>query len=164
MTGSPARNPSVGVRSLNHLKTPLCPHSFQQLPRLAPVGSFIEAALIAGAGGHDDGCLRVPGLNAAEVERSAVGGRVGNCGTFCPMRSGVDGARAVIVVLLAQAMVPSAESMPRRPAAEPASLDTQPVAALAATETATVPAIELLRRQCSRAGTEEKCWRAWLQV
>ncbi len=39
-----------------------------ELPRLAAVGGFVEAGLVAGAGGHDDGGVFVEGLDAAEVE------------------------------------------------------------------------------------------------
>ena len=38
-----------------------------QLPRMAAVGGFVEAGLIAGAAGHDDCCIGVEGLDAAEV-------------------------------------------------------------------------------------------------
>ena len=35
---------------------------------MAAVGGFVEAGLVAGAGGHDDGGVCVEGLDAAEVE------------------------------------------------------------------------------------------------
>src|ERR1700729_3522987 len=40
----------------------------EEVPGLAAVGGFVEAGLVAGAGGHDDGCVGVEGLDAAEVE------------------------------------------------------------------------------------------------
>ena len=44
-----------------------------QLPRLAAVGGFVEAGLVAGAAGHDDGGVFVEGLDAAEVEFLCAG-------------------------------------------------------------------------------------------
>src|SRR5271154_3373127 len=40
----------------------------EEVPGLAAVGGFVEAGLVAGAGGHDDGGVFVEGLDAAEVE------------------------------------------------------------------------------------------------
>ena len=40
----------------------------EEFPGLAAVGGFVEAGLVAGAGGHDDGGVFVEGLDAAEVE------------------------------------------------------------------------------------------------
>ncbi len=40
----------------------------EELPGLAAVGGFVEAGLVAGAAGHDDGGVFVEGLDAAEVE------------------------------------------------------------------------------------------------
>ena len=39
----------------------------EEFPGLAAVGGFVEAGLVAGAGGHDDGGVFVEGLDAAEV-------------------------------------------------------------------------------------------------
>ena len=40
---------------------------------MAAVGGFVEAGLVAGAGGHDDGGVGVEGLDAAEVEFFGAG-------------------------------------------------------------------------------------------
>ena len=45
----------------------------EQLPRLAAVGGFVEAGLIAGTAGHNDGGVFVEGLDAAEVEFLCAG-------------------------------------------------------------------------------------------
>ena len=42
-------------------------------PGLAAVDGFVEAGLVAGAGGHDDGGVGVEGLDAAEVELAGGG-------------------------------------------------------------------------------------------
>ena len=39
----------------------------EEFPGLAAVGGFVEAGLVAFAGGHDDGGVFVEGLDAAEV-------------------------------------------------------------------------------------------------
>ena len=57
-------------------------------PGLAAVGGFVEAGLVAGAGGHDDCRVVVEGLDAAEVE--VVG--VGRDGAALPFEAGVFGA------------------------------------------------------------------------
>ena len=46
----------------------------EEFPGLAGVGGFVEAGLVAGAGGHDDGGVFVEGLDAAEVEFFGAGG------------------------------------------------------------------------------------------
>src|ERR1700733_3698303 len=40
----------------------------EEFPGLAGVGGFVEAGLVAGAGGHDDGGVFAEVLDAAEVE------------------------------------------------------------------------------------------------
>jgi len=57
-------------------------------PGLAAVGGFVEAGLVAGAGGHDDGGVGVEGLDAAEVEVLGVGWD----GAALPEVAGVFGA------------------------------------------------------------------------
>ncbi len=42
-------------------------------PGLAAVGGLVEAGLVAGAAGHDDGGVLVEGLDAAEVELFGAG-------------------------------------------------------------------------------------------
>src|SRR5271156_1716734 len=46
----------------------------EEFPGLAAVGGFVEAGLVSGAGGHDDGDVFVEGLDAAEVEFFGSGG------------------------------------------------------------------------------------------
>ena len=55
---------------------------------LATVRSLIESALVAGAGGHHDSRVCIPGLHAAEIERRAVRSRIGH-GALLPMRAAV---------------------------------------------------------------------------
>ncbi len=55
---------------------------------MAAVGGFVEAGLVAGAGGHDDGGVGVEGLDAAEVEVLGVGWD----GAALPEVAGVFGA------------------------------------------------------------------------
>ena len=68
-TGSPMRN-AASIRS----QVDGVPEAFfvgvgeEEFPGLAAVGGFVEAGLVAGAGGHDDGGVFVEGLDAAEVE------------------------------------------------------------------------------------------------
>jgi len=57
-------------------------------PGLAAVGGFVEAGLVAGARGHDDGGVGVEGLDAAEVEVLGVGWD----GAALPEVAGVFGA------------------------------------------------------------------------
>src|ERR1700728_1546319 len=45
----------------------------EELPGLAAVGGFVEAGLVAGAGGHDDGGVGVEALDGAEVEVLGAG-------------------------------------------------------------------------------------------
>ena len=45
-----------------------------EFPGVAAVGGFVEAGLVAGAAGHDDGGVGVEGLDAAEVELLCAGG------------------------------------------------------------------------------------------
>src|SRR6185437_5569498 len=45
----------------------------QEFPGVAAVGGFVEAGLVAGTAGHDDGGVGVEGLDAAEVEFFGVG-------------------------------------------------------------------------------------------
>ena len=59
---------------------------------MAAVGGFVEAGLIAGAGGHDDGGVFVEGLDAAEVEFFGSGGDVAGLPEVAAVFGAEDGA------------------------------------------------------------------------
>jgi hypothetical protein len=78
----------LSLRILSRPRSLLCRGWKDQGPGLAAVGGFVEAGLVAGAGGHDDRRVGVEGLDAAEVEVLGVGWD----GAALPEVAGVFGA------------------------------------------------------------------------
>ncbi len=64
----------------------------EEFPGLAAVGGFVEAGLVAGAGGHDDGGVFVEGLDASEVEVFGSGGDVAGLPEVAAVFGAEDGA------------------------------------------------------------------------
>ena len=64
----------------------------EEFPGLAAVGGFVEAGLVAGAGGHDDGGVFVEGLDAAEVEFFGSGRDVAGLPEVAAVFGAEDGA------------------------------------------------------------------------
>src|SRR6185437_3008490 len=61
----------------------------EQLPVRTSIGGFVNSRLIAGPGGHYEGCVCVPGPDAAKVELF----RFGRHGTALPHVAAVFGAQ-----------------------------------------------------------------------